>query len=60
MPVSPQSGIIISDGNESMSVGTISMILAAAWVAVVVVVIAICCASAHADTVSERLLAGPR
>jgi hypothetical protein len=40
-----------------MSVETISMIVATAWVALVVVVIAICCAAAHAETVSERLFA---
>jgi hypothetical protein len=43
-----------------MSVGTISLIVAATWIALVVVVIAICCAAAHAETVSERLLAQTR
>ena len=43
-----------------MSVGIISMIVAAVWVAVVVIVIAICGAAAHADAVSERLLTRAR
>jgi hypothetical protein len=43
-----------------MSVGIISMIVAAAWVGLVVVVIAMCRAAAHADAVSERLLTRTR
>lgn len=43
-------------GRAPMSVGIISMIVAAAWVALIVVVIAICSAASHADAVSERLL----
>jgi hypothetical protein len=43
-----------------MSVGIISMIVAAAWVGLVLLVIAMCRATAHADAVSDRLLTRAR
>ncbi len=40
-----------------MGVETISVIVVAAWIAVLVVVVAICRAAAHADAQTERLVA---
>jgi hypothetical protein len=40
-----------------MGVETISVIVVAGWIAVLVLVMAICRAAAHADAQSERLIA---
>ncbi len=40
-----------------MGVETISVIVAAAWIVMLVVVIAVCRAAAHEDADSERLIA---
>jgi hypothetical protein len=40
-----------------MGVETISVIVVAAWIAVLVLVVAICRAAAHADARTERLVA---
>ncbi len=40
-----------------MGVETISVIVAASWIAVILLVIAICRAAAHEDAQSERLIA---